>query len=493
MSATLAATGSHDAAPDGSHDGLYGGARYRAMFAVAMSVLLSVLDYAVVNVALPTIARDIHTSSSAAIWVTNAYQLASLIGLLPLAALGDRLGHARMCRIGLVLFVIASLLCAASHSLPELAAARALQGLGGACIMSVNAALVRFIYPGNVLGRGIALNGLVVALGVALGPTVAAAVLAVSTWQWLFLINLPLGGAALYFALTALPATPRTHARFDYASTLLLALGLGGLIIGGDSFAHRSGLILALTLLGLGVLSLAALVRRQIGRADPLLPIDLLARAGFRTAFLTGFFGFVASNFFILSMPFELMNVLHRGPVPTGLLITPWPLGIVLVAPVVGRLADRYPAATLSTIGLGFTSLGFLLLRLMPPNPSDFDIAWRIALAGAGFRPVPAPQQQSHDHHRPKVTHRQRQRHDLRRPTPRPNRRRHARRPDPRPHHPRPHLHMPHPRLSHRPPRSGDQRDADTEVSKARGLCPLDPREGPRPSIRANQGLRREG
>jgi DHA2 family multidrug resistance protein-like MFS transporter len=367
------------------HDGLYGGARYRAMFAVSLSVLLSVLDYAVVNVALPTIARDIHTSNSMSIWVVNAYQLASVISLLPLAAAGDRIGAARMCRIGLVLFVIASLLCAASRTLPELAAARALQGFGGACIMSVNAALVRYIYPSKELGRGIALNGLVVALGVALGPTVASAVLSVAGWQWLFLINLPLGGAALYFALTALPKTPLSGGKFDYASTVLIAVGFGALIVGGDSFAHASGAGLAIGLLVVGAIALTILVRRQIGRPDPLLPVDLLARAGFRTAFLTGFFGFVASNFFIISMPFELMGLLHRSAVATGLLITPWPVAIVAVAPIVGRLTDRYPASLLSTIGLTLTGTGFLLLRLLPPDPSNFDIIWRIALAGTGF------------------------------------------------------------------------------------------------------------
>jgi DHA2 family multidrug resistance protein-like MFS transporter len=367
------------------HDGLFGGARYRAMFAVALSVLLSVLDYAVVNVALPTIAHDVHTSESSAIWVVNAYQLASLISLLPLAAMGDRAGHARMCRIGLVLFVIASVLCAISRTLPELAAARALQGFGGACIMSVNAALVRFIYPNKELGRGIALNGMVVAMGVALGPTVAAGVLSVASWQWLFLINLPLGGAALYFAVTALPVTPLIPREFDYISTVLLAAGLGSLIIGLDSFAHSSGVMFALALLVVGVSSLIALVRLQIRRTDPLLPIDLLASGGFRTAFITGFLGFAASNFFIISMPFYLMNVLHRGPVATGLLITPWPVAIVLVAPFVGRLADRYPASVLSTVGLVLTGTGFLLLRIMPLHPSDLDIAWRIVVAGSGF------------------------------------------------------------------------------------------------------------
>jgi DHA2 family multidrug resistance protein-like MFS transporter len=367
------------------HDGLFGAARYKAMFAVSLSVLLSVLDYAVVNVALPTIARNIHTTDSASIWVVNAYQLASVISLLPLAAAGDRIGAARMCRIGLVLFVVASLFCAASKNLPELAAARALQGFGAACIMSVNAALVRYIYPANALGRGITLNGLVVALGVALGPTVAAAVLSVAGWQLLFLINLPLGGAALYFAMTALPQTPLSGGRFDYVSTLLIAVAFGALIIGGDSFAHAAQLSFAISLLIIGAVSLTVLVRRQVGRADPLLPVDLLARAGFRSAFITGFLGFVASNFFIISMPFNLMGVLHRGPVATGLLITPWPVAIVAVAPLVGRLADRYPASLLSTIGLAITATGFLLLRLMPPDPSNFNIAWRIAVAGAGF------------------------------------------------------------------------------------------------------------
>ncbi len=366
-------------------EGLAKGPRQRAMFGVALAVLLSVLDYTVVNVALPRIAVSLNCPDSAAIWVVNAYQLITVIALLPVAALGDRLGHARLCRVGLVLFVVASVLCAIAPSLPILAAARALQGLGAACILGVNAALLRYIYPPHILGRGIALNGLVIGLGVAIGPTIAAAVLSVATWPWLFLINLPLGGAAFYFALTALPNTPRIPGGFDYASTVLLALAFGGLIIGGDRFAHESSLGITLGLIALGAVSLAVLVLRQLGKSDPLLPVDLLARGGFSTAFLTGFFAFIASNFFIIPMPFALMNELHRGPVATGLLITPWPLAIVAVAPIVGRLTDRYPAVILSTIGLALTGTGFLLLRLMPADPSNLDIAWRIFLAGAGF------------------------------------------------------------------------------------------------------------
>lgn len=377
MSSTLAATP--------LHDGLFGFARHKAMFAVALSVLLSVLDYALVNVALPTIAKDIHTDSASVIWVVNAYQLTSLVSLLPLAAIGDRVGYARMCRIGLVLFVIASLFCAVSTNLVELAAARAFQGFAGACIMSVNAALVRHIYPSRELGRGVALNGLVIALGVALGPTIAAGVLAVATWQWLFLINLPLGGAALYFAVTSLPKTETSQKTLDGFATALLVVGFGTFIFGLSDIAHGDNAILAIILLTIGASSLIMLMRSQVGRADPLLPVDLLRRFGFCSAFLTSFLGFVGSNFFIISMPFNLTSVLHRSPVATGLLMTPWPVAIVMVAPLVGRLADRFPASLLSTIGLCITALGFLLLRLMPANPSDLDIIWRIAVAGAGF------------------------------------------------------------------------------------------------------------
>ncbi len=374
-----------DRPPALTHDGLHGGARRLAMLAVALSVLLSVLDYAIANVALPTIAHDIHATPSASIWVINAYQLVSVISLLPLASVGDRVGYGRMCRIGLVLFVAASLLCAASTSLLQLSLARALQGFGGACIMSVNAALIRFIYPRAIIGRGIALNGLIIAAGVALGPTIAACVLSVASWPWLFLINLPLGGVALLFAVTALPDTPLRPVAFDGTSTLLNAVAFGGLIVGFDRLAHGDGLAVSLALITAGAICLVLLVRRQLGRADPLLPVDLLVLRGFRAAVLTGFLAFVASNFFIISMPFTLMSALHRSAVATGLLITPWPLAIVAVAPLVGRLSDRYPAAVLSSLGLGLTACGFLALRLMPTAPSDLDIAWRIALAGAGF------------------------------------------------------------------------------------------------------------
>jgi len=366
-------------------EGLHGAARVRAVSAVALSVLLALLDYAIANVALPTIAQDIHVSPASAVWIVNSYQLASVVSLLPMAALGSRIGFARLCQIGLALLTVASLFCALSHSLLMLSLARAVQGVGGACIMSVSIALIRFIYPHAILGRGIALNGVMVALGVGGGPTVASIILTVATWPWLFLINIPLGVTALVLALVSLPRTPISAGTFDGISALLNVLTFGALIMAGDSVAHHAGMAQVIVLLLAGIGAGWLQVRRQRGREHPMFPVDMLRIPAFRTGTLVGFVGFVSSNLFMISFPFTLQSMFHYPPSIVGLLMTPWPVGIMAVSPVISRLADRIPAAILSSVGLFITSVGFLLLYDLPPHPGWFDIAWRITIAGMGF------------------------------------------------------------------------------------------------------------
>ena len=160
---------------------------------IGLGLTLAVLDGGIANVALPTIAREVQTSPANSIWVVNAYQLAVTISLLPLSSLGEIYGYRRIYQAGLVLFTIASLACALSSSLPTLIIARMLQGFGAAGIMSVNSALIRFIYPRRWLGRGVGLNATVGSIASALGPSVASAILAVAPWPWLFAVNVPLG------------------------------------------------------------------------------------------------------------------------------------------------------------------------------------------------------------------------------------------------------------------------------------------------------------
>src|SRR6202789_2373613 len=169
-----------------AHDGLPPGERAIAMLAVAIAVSISALVGSIANIALPTIARDLGVTPAESIWVVNAYQLAVTVCLMPCASLGDVYGHRRVYVWGLVFYTIGSLICALAPSLSVLIGARVLQGLGGAGIMSVNGALIRFIFPRAQLGRGVGYNVLVVAASSAAGPSVAAGIMALGSWPWLF-------------------------------------------------------------------------------------------------------------------------------------------------------------------------------------------------------------------------------------------------------------------------------------------------------------------
>jgi len=371
-------------------DGLPLPQRYGAILTIALGIAMAVLDGAIANVALPTIARDMLASPAASIWVVNAYQLAITILMLPLASLGEIVGFRRVYYAGLVVFTLASLACALATSLPALTAARVLQGIGAAGILSVNGALVRFIYPRDMLGRGIGVNTIVVAVSAALGPTVAAAILAVASWQWLFAINVPIGAVALVAAQT-LPRTPRAARRFDVVSALLNAAFFGLLIVALDGAGHgEDALGVALEALA-ALLAGVALVLRQLPQTSPLLPVDLLRIPIFALSIATSVCSFMAQMLAYVALPFYLQDALGRSQVETGLLMTPWPLATAIAAPIAGRLADRYPAGALGGVGLACFAAGLLLLALLPAHPGNGDIVWRMAVCGFGFGLFQAP------------------------------------------------------------------------------------------------------
>ena len=359
--------------------------RYWAILTIALGLILAVLNGAIANVALPTIARDVHTTAAGSIWVVNAFQLAVTVSLLPLASLGEIHGYRKVYQGGLVLFTIASLFCALSSSLPTLIAARILQGVGAAGIMSVNGALVRFIYPRAWLGRGVGLNATVGSVASAVGPSVASAILSVAHWPWLFAVNVPLGILACVISLNHLPETPRSRARFDVSSALLQAAAFGLLLIGISEMGHGDAPILvALEIMsGLGIG--AWLVAHQLSRTAPLLPVDLMRLPMFALAVATSVCSFISQGMAVVALPFLVQHTLGLDQVTTGLLMTPWPLSVAVIAVLAGRLADKYPAGLLGGCGMTLMALGTGLMGFLPDHPTMFDIAWRMTLSGIGF------------------------------------------------------------------------------------------------------------
>ncbi|KQP58348.1 MFS transporter [Methylobacterium sp. Leaf112] len=371
--------------PDPTQDGLPVRARMLALFAIGLAMTMAVLDGAIVNVALPVMARDLKVDPSAAIFVVNAFQIAVTAALLPLASLGDILGYRRVYLSGLVVFTLASVACAFAPSLPLLVAARIAQGLGAAGIMSVNIALVRFIYPHKLIGRGVGNVALVVAMASAAGPTVGAAILSVANWPWLFLVNLPVGLVALAVGARTLPVTPRSGARFDYRSAVLNALTFGLLIIGVDGLGEPGGHWLALAEIAAALAIGAVFVRHQLRLPAPLLPVDLLRIPAFALSMATSIAAFGAQMMAYVALPFYFQDVMRLSETTTGFLMTPWPIAIAIMAPLSGRLSDRYAPGLLGGIGLAILAAGLVAVALLPADPSALDIGWRLTLCGLGF------------------------------------------------------------------------------------------------------------
>jgi MFS transporter, DHA2 family, multidrug resistance protein len=374
-------------APPGTSqgDGLPWERRRWAIAAIFTALAMASLDTAIANVALPAISTDLHVSPADVVWVVNVYQIALVATLLPLGALGEIVGHQRIYLGGLLLFTLASLGCALAWSLPTLLIARTLQGLGASGLMSVNTALVRFIYPSRIVGRGFGHNALVVATAFTLGPTIASAILALGPWPWLFAINIPFGLAALAIGVKTLPSTPRAKHAFDFPGAALAATCLGLFIIAIGGAAHEARTSLMLIALALALVLGFLLARRQADHPAPMLPIDLFRRPLFALSALTAVCSFSVQGLAFVALPFYFEDILQRSQVETGFFLTPWPLVVAIMAPIGGRLSDRLPAGLLGGLGLVLLGVGMASLAMLPADPGVANIVWRMVICGLGF------------------------------------------------------------------------------------------------------------
>ena len=367
---------------NGDEDGLPTPRRYLAAAAMLAAIGVTVLDVTIANVALPTLARTLDVTPAAAIWVVTGYQMAVVMALLPCAAAGESLGYRRVFTAGVALFTAASALCALSPTLAWLVAGRLLQGLGAAAVTATLAAQLRFTYPRRLLGTAIGLNALIVALSSAAGPSVGAAILSVARWPWLFAVNIPLGAGVL-LASRALPRIAGSARRLDFLSMALNAGAFAPLVIGVDLLTTRPAVSAAL-LAGAGV-SLTALIRREMPKHAPLIPLDLLRHGPFRISVIASMCCFAGQMTSYVALPFYLQHDLGQNAFMTGLYMTPWPLTVAVAAPLAGRLADRLPTAWLCAVGGVVLAAGLLLAALWPMHRSLLPLVVFTMVGGLGF------------------------------------------------------------------------------------------------------------
>jgi DHA2 family multidrug resistance protein-like MFS transporter len=249
----------------------------------------------------------------------------------------------------------------------------------------VSSALIRSIYPSTQLGRGLALNSVVVSVATAFAPSLGGLILAVAPWPWLFAVAAPFGLLSMWLGWRSLPEPSLIKEPYDVLAAVLCALTFGLIISGLESTVHGDSPVVSLTILAAGIAIAVIFVRRELQEAAPILPVDLLSRPALAMSCGGAVLAFIGSMEFLLSLPFRLQHQYGFTPAEVGAVITPWPLAVMVVGPLAGLLSDRVPAGILGATGMAIATVAMLLLAFLPADPTQLEIAWRMALCGGGF------------------------------------------------------------------------------------------------------------
>ncbi|WP_027965992.1 MFS transporter [Halomonas halocynthiae] len=365
--------------------GLPGSERRLAVLALVLGTSMAVIDATMINVALPRIAEDLAVTGSQVVWVTNVFQVVCAAFLLVFAGLSELFSRRRMYTFGMTLFSLAAVGAALSSRLETLLLFRGLQGLGAAATLSIGTSLYRAIFPSRLLGSALGLSAMVVAVGYAAGPAVGGLVLSVANWPWLFMLTVPLGLVAAWLAWRALPKEPRRQGGFDVLGALCAIITLSAFFAALEALSHGVWRLPVLLWPLLAILSFIVFLWRQRRAPHPLLHLPLFGVARFRLALASQCLAFIGHGVAFVALSFLFQESMGMTPLQTAWLFTPWPLTVMVVGPLAGRLADRLNPGLLASMGLGLLLSGLVALAQLSDGASMLDIVWRMALCGIGF------------------------------------------------------------------------------------------------------------
>src|SRR6266702_1381748 len=361
--------------------------KWAVLAILAIGIFMATLDTSIVNISLPTIAHYFGVPLNGAIeWVIIAYLVVIAGVLLTTGRLADMIGRKPIWVAGLIIFTVGSATCGASVSLGMLIAARALQGLGGAFIMAVSPAMLTNAFPASERGRALGMNAVIVALGVSVGPTLGGLITEHFTWRWIFYVNIPFGILGVILTLRVL--TERMHrnqGRFDPFGAVLLGIGLVALTLGlsfGQEWGWNSPLLLGTLVVSILAIVTLVIVERRV--SNPIIDFSLLKRRVFLSANISLILSFLALFAVSFMLPFYLVELRNFTTEQAGLLLTPLPLTIALIAPISGSLADRFGTRWLAAGGLSVACIGLVLISQLDAHSSVWDIVWRLVVTGMG-------------------------------------------------------------------------------------------------------------
>ena len=327
---------------------------------------MTTLDSSIVNVALPTMAKELGTTMAGIEWVVTSYLITICALILLFGRFGDVIGKSRVFRFGIAVFTIGSLLCGLSNTLVMLIISRIIQAIGAAAAMATNQGIITETFPPSERGRALGLTGTAVALGTMVGPTLGGLIVSVAPWEFIFLINIPIG-IIVYIAVIKTLSFRKSEDKvpFDIKGTILFMLAiilLFSSINFGQSIGFTNPIIVGALILS--VLFLIIFIKVEDKIKAPMLDISIFKNKLFSLSIFCGFTSFISIGAINIILPFYLQDVLKLGPSVAGLMMTVSPIVLAVVAPVSGYLSDKIGSEKISALGLSIMTLGIFSLML---------------------------------------------------------------------------------------------------------------------------------
>lgn len=360
--------------------------RWMILLTIVLMTFMACLDSSIVNVALPVMSSKLSASMASIEWVVTSYLIVISATILIFGRLGDIKGKTRIFKFGVILFTAGSLLCGISYSLPILVIARVIQAVGAACTMSTNQGIITHVFPSNERGRALGISGTFVALGTMVGPPLGGFIVSVLSWQYIFLINVPIGILTFIFGTKILPKSGKAlDEKLDTKGAALFTMAivaLFGSLIRGQEIGYSEPIII--TGFVIAFISMTVFIFVENRLQTPLLYLPIFKNKLFSVSILCGFISFVAMSCTNIIQPFYFQKALKLSPAVTGLFMMVSPLILSMVAPVSGYLSDKIGSELLTFLGLVFTSTGLILMSTMNEHSSLWSIMIFIAVMSLG-------------------------------------------------------------------------------------------------------------
>ena len=360
--------------------------RWWVLAVTSVGALMASLTSGTLVIALPDILRELHTDIFSLLWIVVGYTLVATVLVLNAGRVADMVGRARSYTLGFVIFTVASILCAVAPNAQVLILWRLVQGVGGALLMANATALVTDAFPRIELGRALGINAMIIGAGAILGPVLGGWLTGFG-WRTIFWFNVPIGlfGAVLAAAVLVEQSHPDKNVEIDWLGSILYFIGLMGLMMGlafGGVYGWTTWWVIG------GILAffvaLPIFLRVELRHHAPLLDLSLFRDRLFAMGNLTGFLNAIARNGVLFLLVFYLQGARGEDPVTAGLMLSPLAIGLIVLSPISGALADRYGSRELATLGMLITAAGLAGLMTIGTDTPYWQLALWQLIVGAG-------------------------------------------------------------------------------------------------------------